>query len=173
MAIEITPRRKIKMPLWTIILGGVCIILLIGLIASYFYFELRIKKISQEIEDKESAAVPLERGIRDKEGELRPLKQKIEDFSGLLSEHKEPLNIFTFLESICLPNIWFSNFNFSSEGDVSVSGKTDNFTTLEYQIFVLKQEPIVKDLNISGVSREEEGTINFSFLLTFNPRIFK
>jgi len=43
---------------------------------------------------------------------------------------------------------------------------------LEQQILVLKQDPLVKSLNISGVSISEEGKVDFTFLLTFAPQIF-
>ncbi len=174
MAIEITPRGKVKLPLWMIILGIFTIILLIGFLGSYFYLEISIKKMSQEIQEKEPILTPLEEAIKKKEEELSPVGKKIDDFGGLLQKHKTPLDIFNFLEKICLPTAWFSDFNFTSEnGEVTVSGHTDNFVTLEQQILVLKQDPLVKNLNISGVSVSEEGKINFTFLLTFVPQIFR
>jgi len=114
------------------------------------------------------------RAIKKKEEELSPVGKKIDDFGELLQKHKTPLNIFNFLEKICLPTVWFSDFNLTSEnGEVTVSGYTDSFVTLEQQILVLKQDLLVKNLNISGVSIGEEGKVNFTFLLTFAPQIFR
>ncbi|MCJ7829541.1 hypothetical protein MUP50_00425 [Patescibacteria group bacterium] len=174
MAIEITPKPKIRILISKIIFGGICVVLLVGFLASYFYFEIKIKKISQEIQEKDLIATPLENSIKEKEKELLPLEQKIADFAKLLSEHKKPLSIFEFFERICLPTVWFSSFDFTpGERKVIVSGKTDSFTTLEQQYLVLKQEPILKNINLSGISIDEEGGVNFSFLLTFDPQLFK
>jgi len=174
MAIEITPKQELKVPIIQIIFLGICAVLLIAFFASYFYFDRSIKQISQKIQEKNLAAVPLDNAIKEKENELLPAKQKIDDFGKLLSEHKKPLNIFAFLERICLPNVWFSNFNFSfGEGGLTVSGETDSFITLEQQILIFKKEPLVKNVTLSGISIGEEGGADFSFLITFDPQIFK
>lgn len=182
MAIEITPKAKIKAPLWLIILGVFTIILVIAFLASYFYLEISIKKMSQDIQEKEPIITPLKEAIKKKEEELSPIGKKIDDFGGLLSGHKklvkikeeDPDALFDVLEKICLPTVWFSDFNFTSEnGEIIVSGQTDSFVTLEQQILVLKQEPLIKNLNISEVSISEEGEINFTFLIAFKPEIFK
>ncbi len=176
MGIQITPRSKIRIPIWSIIFGGICLVLLIGFLTSYFYFGWGIKKTSQEIQEKDKLVTPLENAIKEKENELIPVKQKIDDFSQLLSEHKKPINIFEFLQKICLPNVWFSSFGFSETGAVIISGETDNFLTFEHQIFVLRQEPLIKDLKIGGVlmsKGEGKESVNFSFSLTFDPQILK
>lgn len=174
MAIEITPKQKFKAPIIQIIFLGICAVLLIAFLASYFYFDRSIKQISQKIQEKDLAAAPLDNAIKEKEGEITLVKQKIDDFGKLLSEHKKPLNIFGFLERICLPNVWFSNFDFSfGEGGLTVSGETDSFITLEQQLLVLKQDPLVKSVTLSGISMGKEGGANFSFLITFDPQIFK
>ncbi len=174
MAIEITPKRKIKIPTWVIVIGVFCVILVLAFLASYFYLYRSVKRMSREIEEKNSAALPLEMVIREKRGEILPIKQKIDDFNGLLSGHKKPLKIFEFLERICLPNVWFSTFNFTFEkGELAISGETDSFATIEQQVLILKQEPLIRDLNLSGFSMSEEGGINFTLLLTFDSQIFK
>lgn len=174
MAIEIIPKSKIKIPKWIIVLGILDIILLIFFLASYLYLATSVKKMSQEIQEKNSAAGPLGEAIREKEEELRPVRQKIDDFGELLSKHKKPVNIFELLEKICLPTVWFSNFNFSSETEeTTIFGQTDSFKTLEHQILVLKQEPLIKNITLSEISMSEEGMVDFTFLLTFDPQVFK
>lgn len=174
MAIEITPKQKIKVPIWVIIIGVLCVILVLAFLASYFYLYRSIKQMSQEIEEKNLTSFPLEKAIKEKEQKIFPIKQKIDDFNELLSEHKKPLKVFEFLERICLPNVWFSTFDFTFEkGELTISGETDSFITIEQQILILKQEPLVKNLNLSGLSIGEEGEVSFVLLLVFDPRIFK
>ena len=174
MAIEISPKKKLGIPTWSIIVFGVCLILLIGLLASYFYFGAKIKKITQEIQKKEAEFVYLGEAIQTEQEKLLSLNQEIEDFGSLISNHRNILDIFEFLEKNSLPNVWFSDFNFSAEeGEVSVSGKTDNLTILEQQAFVLKQQSVVKNLDITKVSINKEGGIDFTLTINFDPVIFK
>ncbi|GAI55538.1 unnamed protein product, partial [marine sediment metagenome] len=157
MAIEISPKTRIKAPIWTIIVGAVLLILLIGFTVAYFYFVFYINKISQELEEKNITTVPLEKAITEKEAELEPISQKIDDFDRLFVQHKKTINTFTFLERICLPTVWFSSFGFDSDtGKINVSGQADSFAILEQQILVLEQELMVKNLDVSEVSMDEE-----------------
>jgi hypothetical protein len=172
MAIEIIPRGKIKLPPWVIVLGGLTVILLIVFLGSYLCLEISVRKLSREIQEKEPILTPLGEAIKAEEEKLGPISEKLNDFSGLLQRHKSSLNIFSFLEQICLPTVWFSGFNFTSENtNVIVSGQTNSFVTLEQQILVLKQDPLVENLSIAGVSVSEKGEVNFTFLLTFSPKI--
>ncbi len=172
MAIEISSKTKIKSPIWAIILGVLCLILLLASIASYFYLGILTKRIRQEIQDKEKAliATSSEKALEDN---LNLAKNKIDNFADLLLEHHNSVNVLTFLENICLPNIQFLNFDFDAgKNTVSISGKADNFITLEQQIDILKKESLAKKIEVSGVSIGEEGGANFDFLLTFDPKIF-
>ena len=174
MAIEISPKKKLGIPTWSIVAVGLCLILLLGLTASYFYFWLKIKNISQGIQKKEAEFVYLGEAIQTEQEKLLSSKQKIDDFGGLIAEHRNILALFEFLEKTSLSNVWFSDFSFSGEeGKISVSGKTDNLITLEQQTFVLKQQSAVKNLDITGVSIDAEEGIGFTFTITFDPVIFK
>ena len=166
MAIEISQGTKIKLPGWTIIIGIVLLILLIGLIAVYFYFAFSLNKMSKEIEERNIADVPLEKAITEKEAELEPISQKIDDFNGLLARHKKTLDIFIFLEKICFPTIWFSDFSFEN-GEVNLFAEADNFATLEQQVDILEKESVLTSSNITGVSVSEEGKIFFNLSLIF------
>ena len=174
MAIEITPKQKIKVPIWVIVIGVPCVILVLVFLAGYFYLYRSVGQMSKEIEEKNLTSFPLGKAIKEKEQEIFPIRQKIDDFNELLSGHKKPLKVFEFLERTCLPNVLFSTFDFTFEkGELSVSGETDSFITIEQQVLILRQEPLVKNLNLSGLSIGEEGGISFTLLFTFDPRIFK
>ena len=168
MAIEISPRIKIKVPVWTIVTAAVLLILLISLTAAYFYLVFSVKKISQELEERNVVVIPLEKAITEKVAELEPISQKIDDFNELLVAHKKTLDIFTFLERISLPTIWFSSFDFDSEiGEVNIYGQVDSFITLEQQINILRQESALRRSDLTEILIDEEGNINFTLLLIF------
>jgi len=77
-----------------------------------------------------------------------------------------------FLEKICLKNVWFSNFNLNNK-EISVFGNADNFVTLEQQIILLKKQPAVNNITLSGAKISKEGGVDFSFLINFNRQVFK
>lgn len=166
MAIEITPRTKVKVPAWAIVVAAVLLILFIILTAAYIYIIFSSKKVSKEFEEKNIKVVSLEEATTKKEEELQPINEEINDFSELLVTHKKTLDTFTFLERICLPSVWFFSFDFNpSTGEVNVSGQVDSFVTLEQQINILKQQSALISLNITEILINEEGNINFSFSL--------
>ncbi len=174
MAIEITPARKMKVSLWVVILGVFSVFLVAVFLGGYLYLEKLIRQMSQELQERNLSVVPLDENIKGKEGELFPVKQKIDDFGELLSSHKKPLKVFGFLEKICLPGIWFSSFDFNLEkGELTLSAQGDSFVTVEQQVLILKQEPLVKEVSLSGLSMREEGGVDFNLLLIFESRIFE
>jgi len=173
MAIEITPRRRIKSPVWAITLSVFCLILLSALIASYFYLNSSTKKINLEIKEKEtaSAATPEEKALEDN---LSLAKDKISAFSGLILKHREPANIFGFLENNCFPNIQFYNFDFAADKNtVGLSGTTDDFISLEQQILIFRKDSLVKKVELSKISIGKEGVVDFGLILIFDPEMLK
>ena len=173
MAIEIIPRPKIKKFSWPVILLTICLILLLGLAGTYYYLYDSSKKLSQEIQEKEKALIETDSERTLKE-ELLSIEGKINTFSKLLSRHKKPLNIFNFIEETCHPDVWFSGFNFdSTKAIVIVSGQAKSFVVLGQQLIILKEVENLKDINLSGISIGEEGGVDFTLQLTFEPQILK
>lgn len=173
MAIEIIPKPKVEKISWATILLGFCIVLLIFLCISYFYLDKSSKNLSQDIEEKGRALTktPSEEAL---EEELLLYEAKINSFAKLLSGHQKPLNIFNFLEQICHPNIWLSDFNLSSgPGIVTISGQAESFVALGQQLVILKEIEVLKNINLSEIAISEEGKIDFALQLTFKPQIFE
>lgn len=175
MAIVVTPKPKIKAPIWIIVLLAFAIVAILGFLVSYFYLDRSIKKISEKIEEKERALkeIPSEEQ-KAMEDELLLYEAKIDGFGELLSEHKKTLNIFNFLERVCHPKIWFSKFNFDSgKGVIDVSGEAEGFIAVEQQILILKREiSFLENINLSEISMGEEGGVTFTLRLTLDPQIF-
>lgn len=173
MAIEITPKIKVKEVFWPSTFLIVCIILIVIFAGSYFFFVLSSKKISEDIESKERAIIktPSERLL---EEEILVYESKINSFKNLLVKHKKATNVFGFLEEISHPNILFKDFDFnSSENTVRLSGEADDFISLGQQLFILKEVDVLKNVNLSEITMSEEGWVNFSLQLTLDPRIYK
>lgn len=174
MAIEITTTPRIKkIPLMTTIGVVICVILGIIVGGSYLYFTLTLKKINEEIKEKEASAMSLTRAIFQKEAEIIPIKNKITDFGTLINEHKSPFGVFEIIERNTLPTVWFSQLDFNSaEMQVSLSGNTESFETLEQQIAVFKKETMFQSINLSSVAISEESGVDFGIQFIFQPIIF-
>lgn len=173
MAIEIIPKERFQIPVWTIIILTLCLIIFLGLSSSYFYFYQSLKKISQEITNKEEALkmTPSEIAL-DKDISIK--EKKINNFSSLASAHRKSFNVFSFLERVSHPQISFNDFNFNSSKDtVTIKGEVASFIALGQQFLILKQENVLRKINLSEVSISQEGKIKFSLQLIFNPQIFK
>ena len=173
--VEIIPKPAAKIPLWLNILFYFSIILLIGLISSYFVFNHFIKKSETALQNlEESLAKEKTSETQLLEKEILSYQKKIEDVDKLLTEHKLTSKVFEFLEKISHPKIQFSKFDFNLTGSQArVSGVTENFQTLGQQLLLLKKESLIKEVNLSEISLGKGEEVSFSLLLLLDPQIFK
>lgn len=174
MAIEIITKPIIKKNSTLVVIGiTICVILGIIVGGSYLYFTITLKKINKEIKEKEVSSFSLTQAIFQKEAEIIPIKNKITDFGVLINNHKSPIGIFEIIENNTLPKVWFSQLDFdSTEMQVSLSGNTDGFETLEQQIAVFKEEAMFQSINLSSVVVSENSGVDFSIQFIFQPTVF-
>ena len=175
MAIQIVPKDIAKKPFWLNILFYFSLVLLIGLSASYFTLNYFIQKADQRIqeldEELEKAKTPEEIAL---EGEVLGYQEKIGDFSVLIKDHRFNSNLFSFLENLTHPKVWFSNFTLDSEiKKVKISGETESFQTLGQQLIIFQNEEHIKKVDLSNIALGERGKIEFDFDLLLDPKIFK
>ena len=173
--VEIIPKPTRKIPFWQNILLYFVIVLLIAIIASYFTLNYSYKKADKNLKDLKNAIAaketPKEKAL---EKEVIGYKKKIEDFSFLLEKHQRASKFFSFLEKSIHPKVWFSSFSLDlKEHRVTVSGSTESFWTLGQQLLIFQKDPLIKEVNLSGISIGAEKKINFTFNLLISPQIFK
>ncbi len=173
MAIEIIPKLKTKPPLWKRILSSLLLFLLIGMVSVYFILCYLIKKSEAKLQDLNSnlakEIIPEQRIL---EEELIPLRDKIEDFELILNSRRPSLKFFEFLESHTHPKVRWKEFSLDlDELSMELSGETENFTTLEQQFLILKEEKLVEKIKLFDISTGEEGKVYFSLKFSFSPEI--
>ena len=175
MPIEIIPRKIEEFPLWQKVLFYVSIGFLIIVILTSLIFnnslktsQKKLRKINQEISQiRTTDMLSLEK-------EILFAQTQIRDFSYLLNDHSFPNIFFQFLEKICHPQVWFSKFSLNSKDNrATVSGTTDNFTSLGQQLMIMKGNSFVREVNLSKISLKKIGKIGFTFDLSFNPGLLK
>ncbi|KPJ73638.1 hypothetical protein AMJ48_00160 [Parcubacteria bacterium DG_74_1] len=183
MAVEIIPKPAEKTPFLANILLFVSIVLLLATVLSYFFLSTSVKETNQTIqrlkEDAVKEKTPQNLALIE---EMLGQQKKIEDFSFLLDAHEAGSNIFDYLESISHPKVWFSGFSFSSNekgATVVIGGQTDSFKSLGQQLLIFKEEKLIRDVTLSGVSfvrgkeiATQEVPIRFTFSLLLSPEIF-
>jgi len=165
MAIEISSKPKIKEPFWLNFTLYSVLVIILGLLVSYFSFVFYEKRTKGEFTTEEIAL----------EKEISNYQKKIEDFNILLNNRKSPLNVFSFLEKNVHPKVWFSDFDLDLERNtLSLSGEVENPEDIEQQIIAFKKEKeIVKEVNLSKFSINKRKKIEFELHLVFDSKIFQ
>jgi hypothetical protein len=172
--VEIIP-RKVEEDKWQRVLLYSSIFLSVVLSGAYFLLDDLGKKSEIYVEELE-ARIAKERTAERiaLEQENFDYKKKIEAVTPFLEAHVLGSKFFEFLEDNTHPRIFFSKFNLSiEEAKVILSGKTDSFSTLEQQLSVFNQNPVVEGMSLTRVSLNKEGGIDFDLEIFLNETIFK
>jgi len=173
--VDIIPKEAPKPSRGLSILFYFAIFLLIFSIIGYFALNNFLEKAREEV-----AALKLDlAGVMTTEKislekEILASKNKIDHFSYLVGQHLKASRIFEIIQKVTHPQVWFSKFDFNSrEGQLKLSGETQNFVTLEQQTLILKGEEKIDKVNLENFSITKEGKIGFDLSLSFNPDIFR
>jgi len=173
--VEIIPKPAPKLPWWQNFLLYFSIVLFLLSLSSYFILSHSLKKTSQVLQNLEETLV---RGKTSSEivleTEVFGYQKKIADFAQLVKGHKKTSKFFEFLEKISHPKVWFKKISLSPEDfQAVVSGESETFQTLGQQLLIFKEEPLIKNLNLSKIAIGKEGRVNFILNLTLDPKVFK
>lgn len=167
--IDIIPSETPKMPKWLNSIFYFFLIFLAVSVIGHFVLQGFVKKHERGLEVLE-AALNEEPAVSDSalEKDILNIKNKIDDFSFLAGQRKETSGVFSIIESVCHPQVWFSNFQFdSSRGEAELKGEAENFETLGQQIIILENDERIENFQLGEVSIAKEGKIGFGLSLTF------
>ncbi len=177
MAIEIIPKPKVKIPLWVTMLLIIDIMMLLALGGTYFYFYYSSNQKESQIEEVEKKLVKTAKE-EILEAKLVRVSQATSDFSRLLGGHDKTVQLFSFLEGVSHPRVWFTELEFQSEGNhISLQGKASSFSVVGEQVEVLRNNNLIKEIKIDKLSmgEEDEGKaeVAFALHLTFKPEVLE
>ena len=172
--VEIIPKLEKEVPLWQNILLYFSLALLIGMLSFLFVLNKEKTKSSQNLDNLEKTL------IQEKTSEERALeknvletKEKINNFSFLFENRKFSSFLFPFLEKNCHPEVFFSRFSLNvPEKKLTLAGKSKSFLSLEQQLFILRKENLIKEINLTELSLDKEGNVNFSLEISLSPKLF-
>ncbi len=169
---KIIPKPKPEIPSFFNFLFWLSLILLI-ILGGFSFF------LQNQISDLETKKEELERELssqaqKEVEKRLSKTSEKIEDFSELLEKHKISSKFFEFLKDSCHLKVYLTSLHLNNKDFlVELSGKTENFQTLGQQILIFQKKEEVKNLRVSDIVLDREGTVNFSLNFKFSENLIK
>jgi methylaspartate ammonia-lyase len=175
MAIEIIPKKAPKLPSWLNILLYFSLFLLVSSISSYFILAHLQKESEANLANLEKTLTE-GRTLQNiaLEEEVFDYQKKISAFSQLISQHLLTSNLFDFLERNCHPEVLFQKFNLDSRTRrLTLSGQTDDFSSLGQQLLILKSQDEIEEVNLAKISLGGKGEVEFTLNLSLIPEIFQ
>ncbi len=152
----------------------ISISILVSAILLYFIFLVKIS--SQKNEITKFDKLFLEVGTieqKEKEAKIFVYQKKINDYAKLLAEHKSSLNVFNFLESQTMPEVWFSRISLSEEDtSIVLSGEAGNMDVLSRQISNFEKNNYVSNIAVLSSSISDSGRIKFNLTLNLKDELF-
>jgi len=163
--VKVIPKAATKQePAIKRILPWLSFLLVIIAIGLYFIFSSQVTKATTTLEqtEQELAKFRTEQYLELQE-EILIFKTKVDDVADLLQRRKKLSNFFSFLETFVHPDIYFTSLSLNmDESKAILEGISNNFISLGQQILVFEQDSFIEGVELTNVSLEEEGQIEFS-----------
>ena len=171
---ELIPKEKIKTSSIINTLFLLSLILLIILGGYYGFLRFKNYSTQSKIKDADEQIIKIKAEKNDDtEKYVFSTQKKIKDFSEILEKHKITSNFFAFIDEISYKEIRFLGLGLDTETkNVILEGETENFDTLGKQILNLKKSDFVKGLDLSNISLNKEGKVNFKVNFSLDPKMF-
>lgn len=108
------------------------------------------------------------------EEEVITLNSKFSVVENLLDDHTLTSKLFSFVESITHPSVYFINFTFrANDKTVIANGSTENYRTFGEQYIALQQNKHVGDIRVSSIKLSRTGKVEFGISFAVDESIFK
>ena len=172
---KIIPKPKPKAPRWVNVLFFSSVILVIALLAGFFFLKKEISSYSYQKQLIDEKIIGLSGGEKEREMEKEIFKteEKIKTFLSIFKNRDALSNFFSLFESTTHPKVQFSNLELNTiNRRVSLTGQTDSFQSLGGQVLILENHKDIKEITLSNISFDREGNIGFGISFSFSPDIF-
>jgi len=150
------------------------------LVATIFCYVIFLVKDSFQREDikKETALLQTTgtQSQKDEEKSVITYKAKIKDFSTLFNNHQFASNVFAFMQSQTMPDIWFKQFNLDEKNaSVQLSGESDDMDGFSRQVATFENEDnkkYVKSIGTVSSSLGQSSKVEFNINIALINNIF-
>jgi len=159
---------------WMDVILYFVISLLVATLICYAIFLIKNSMINDQINDVNLALQRVGTKLqRDQEKTVINYQSKIGDFSNLLKNHEFASNVFAFMESQTMPNVWFKQFSLDAKSNaVQLSGESNDMEALSRQISVFEKNKYVKNIGALNSSLGESARIQFNVNIVLDQNIF-
>ena len=147
---------------------------LIAAVLSYLIFLVKDNLLTADI-NKETAALKTVGTDQQKQEETDVLnyQRKINDFSGLLKNHEFASNVFAFMQTQTMPNVWFKQFSLDkTSGKIQLSGEAESLEDVGRQVSTFEKNKYISSLSGLSTSLGQSSRISFNLTLGLDPSIF-
>ncbi len=167
-------QAKIKKFWWVDVILYFVMSLLVATLICYAIFLIKNSMINEQIDDVNLSLKTLGTNLqKDQEKAVINYQAKINDFSNLLKNHKFASNVFAFMESQTMPNVWFKQFSLDAKTNaVQLSGESDDVEALSRQIAAFEKNKYVKSIGVLNSSLGESARTQFNVNLVLDQNIF-
>lgn len=147
------------------------------LIAAVFCYFVFLTKNSFQRRDIEKIDVALQtvgtEQQKEYEKDVLDYQEKISGFMSLLENHEFASNVFAFMQTETMPNIWFKQFSLDKKNSsVQLSGEADSMDALSRQVLDFEKNKYVKNITVLNSSLGSSARTDFNISLALEQNIF-
>jgi len=127
-------------------------------------------EIEQKIQDLEEVGTQQQ---KEYEETVISYQKKINDFVDIFENHEFASNVFYFMQSQTMPNIWFSRFDLDRKNSkVQLLGGADNMEDFSRQVATFEKNEYIKSVGALNSILSESAKVQFNINLIVDPELF-
>jgi len=170
--LDLLPTKKLINRLWKVFFLGLAIVV-IGYFGAKYYGQRLIEQEKTLTSQLSDSTVRYDK-LKQEEDKWTNWRDNVEAIKLLLNRHIYWSNIFTKLEAVTLPEVYYSNISASIDGSITMSAVADSYLTVARQYLAYqKYSAEISKASISGISGPASGgSVNFTVSLTFTPESY-
>ena len=132
-----------------------------------FYMESKTKDLVAKLT---SAVTISDADIAKLEKNANGLDNKVTVMRNVFARHIYWSKLLEYLEQIFIAEVYIRSMTAESAGNIIIEAQTDSFTSVAKQYVLLQNNPVVKEVSITGADKSsEEDPIKFSIKLKIWP----
>jgi len=174
MAQELIPKEKIKKysVIGKLFLPSLIFLIILG--GSYVFLRFKNSSLQSKITDTNNQIIETRAKMSNtKEKYVFDTQDRIEDFSNIFRKHKTTSNFLALINELVYEDVKFSDLNLQvEENNVILEGVAKDFDGLGKQMLIFQKSEFIKGLNISNISFNKEGKVEFSIRFSLDSKIF-
>lgn len=176
--IELIPkeiRKEYKPKKQLFILGASIFFFLLVFLGGFINVRLYQKSKEKELKDvqnKLKTTVQEIDNLKTEKDKALVLQKELGEIKNLLERHIYWTKLFSILERLTIDTVNYNSIAGSNDGRVKLSAQGEGYLSVARQLLAFQETKEVKEVEIKGASKDEEGKISFKIELIFEEGVF-